>query len=98
MKDIPIGNFFAVNVQTTDTIVLPAANRRRSLILVNSSGQNMFISLGVPAIASTTFRLVSNGQPVYLHREEIGNIIDADLHAICGAAPGFISGFVSYDP
>jgi hypothetical protein len=101
----PIGNYYpAVPISATDKVVLPAANRRRTITFFNPSTANINISIGQTAVYNSCINVPGNvGVPVCLVRDgsmgkgyEIGTLIDQEIHAISTGASS-VTIIVTYD-
>lgn len=105
MTDTPLGNFYPViSVSNTDKIILPAANRRRTITLYQTFNTTLTITFGSAATYQQGMVIITGTQPITFVRDssqcvgiEVGSLIDQEVHAIAGGA-GTVGAIVTYDP
>lgn len=86
-----------VAVSTTDAAVLPAENHRRALGISSSSSNATYFAFGKPATVSSSIRALNGGPMQWFFREDLGPLIDTELHAISTGGPGTLAIVVSKD-
>lgn len=92
------GSYTGVILTTSDQIVLPQSGHRKVIIIsANSTAGFACLAFGKPASTSGDYGIsVYGGQHVF-RREDLGGLIDADLHMIATATIA-VGIFVGYEP
>lgn len=96
-KDI-IGWVDTNTVGTSDMVVLPAGNRRRYLRFCNGSSSNsLWIMFGQVTGGQFGIHLTNIHTMEEITRDQIGGLIDTEIHAVAGAAGTQLTIFVGQD-
>lgn len=94
MSKTPYGQFIDnIAVSGNDSIVLPAANKRRSITVFQTFSTTCTISFGRAVTYKNGIVMLTGTQPITFVRDssctygiEVGSLIDQELHVIAGGA------------
>ena len=94
MSNTPYGQFIDnIAISGTDSVVLPAANKRRCITIYQTFSTTCTISFGRAVTYKNGIALLGGTQPITFVRDstrmngiEIGSLIDQEVHVIAGGA------------
>lgn len=98
MPPIQNGSYLSVPITSSDQIVLPQSGHRHCITLSCGGGSLVcYIAWGRSAVSGQDYPIYVYGGQYRFTREELGGLIDADLHAITGTT-ATLGITVSYEP
>lgn len=90
------GHVINASVGVVDSVVMPQGNHRHVLIFSNNSANTIQINFGQPATNSMGVKLTTTVPVFYVTRDDIGGLIDTDIHALAGGAGSPLGIIVGY--
>lgn len=82
---------------TSPTVIIPHGNHRRCIIISNPTQDALYWGFSSQLTAGNGILLPPNQRPERIYREEIGQLIDADIWGVFGNTAGPVVTLVGYE-
>lgn len=84
-EQLVMSYYVEVAIGTSDSVILPAENHRRGIYIISCGAGSFYFAFGHAAVVGTSIR-VTNGQiGMWFMRDDLGPLIDTEIHAIAAA-------------
>jgi hypothetical protein len=86
MKPAAYGVFYDFAVPQVDTVVVPISNHRRTITFIPVQSSLIFYAFGQTAVLNHGIAMSSVQPGIMFRREDIGALIDTEIHAIANTS------------